>query len=306
MDDERDDRLLGYVPWEPRELAGLLRDVLAVLTTYAAQLPLAIRQCYYLLLRRGYIKGKPFERQLGRVFNRGRRARLILWGAVRDDTTSVFADDWYDGLDHYYAKERERREGYTLNKQVDQRQVIEVHLEARGMGPQVYGITHPYSVEVYPAGGYGHLTGRHELVQRIISRYEKQTVILSLGDFDPDGIAMFEHMRDDVLAFVAADKRPITPLPIIERVALTGEQVNRYQLEHEPYHPKAKNYRGQKWLTHHPEGVVQLEALPPDQLETEVLAAIGQYLDINQFKAAQRREARERRYLLRSLPPPKR
>jgi hypothetical protein len=117
---------------------------------------------------------------------------------------------------------------------------------------------------------------------------------------------MFEHMRDDVLAFVAADKRPITPLPIIERVALTEGQVVRHQLEHEPYPPKAKNYRGQKWIASHPEGVVQLEALPPDQLKIEILTALGQYIDVDRLKAAERRQACERRYLFRSLPAKKR
>jgi hypothetical protein len=84
-------RLYGYVPWKPGTSEALLQDVLQVLSQYQAQLPLAIRQVYYRLVNGGHPKGKPFERRLGYVFNRGRRAGLIPWGAVRDDTTSVFA-----------------------------------------------------------------------------------------------------------------------------------------------------------------------------------------------------------------------
>ena len=88
---------------------------------------------------------------------------------------------------------------------------------------------------MYPAGGYAHLTGKKEPADRITARAEKQTVVLSLGDYDPHGLTMFENIRDDVTAFVEADRRPMTRLPIFERVALTEEQVEMFDLAHEPY-----------------------------------------------------------------------
>jgi hypothetical protein len=222
---------------------------------------------------------------------------------VRDDTTSVFAGDWYAGMDAFYEETKRRAEAYEIDKLADQKKAIEVHVEARGMGPQVYSMAAPFSIRVYPAGGYAHLTPKYEIVERIVARYDKQTVILSLGDFDPHGISMFENMADDVMAFVAAEKRPITPMPIFERVALTEVQVSAHQLEHEPYKPKQKDYRGQKWPH---DWVVQLEALPPDVLETILTDAIAQHLDLTRYEAARRRERKERRMLLRSLPAPRR
>jgi hypothetical protein len=303
--DPRQQRLLGYVPWNPGPARALLDDVYAVLVDYRAQLPLAIRQVYYLLLRRGYPKGKPFERRLGYVFNRARRAGLIPFEWVRDDTTSVFEGEWHDSLDAFEREQRARARAYTVNTQADQRQVIEVHLEARGMGPQVYRLVAPFCVKVYPAGGYAHLTGKHELAARICARDEKQTVVLSLGDFDPHGLTMFENIRDDVTAFVAADRRPMTPPTVFERVALTLDQVEMFDLAHEPYRPKPRDYRGQRWPH---DWVVQLEALPPNTLEELLTTVIRSYLDGRRYAASLRRQVRERRELARrarALPKPR-
>jgi hypothetical protein len=63
MSEHRD---LGYVSWDPRPDQGgeVLRDVRQVLEQYQAQLPLAIRQIYYVMLGKfGYPKGKTFGRR---------------------------------------------------------------------------------------------------------------------------------------------------------------------------------------------------------------------------------------------------
>jgi hypothetical protein len=145
--------LLGYVPWQPDSVQKLLEDTLAVLNAYANYLPLSIRQCFYLLVSRGYKKTEQFYRHLIYVFNRGRRARLIPWDAVRDDTAFVYSGDWYPDMDGFLADTQTRARGYTVDKMADQKVVIEVHLEAHGMGPQVFDMVSPYSVRVYPAGG---------------------------------------------------------------------------------------------------------------------------------------------------------
>ena len=158
---------------------------------------------------------------------------------------------------------------------------------------------------MYPAGGYAHLTGKKEPADRITARAEKQTVVLSLGDYDPHGLTMFENIRDDVTAFVEADRRPVTRLPIFERVALTEEQVEMFDLAHEPYRPKPRDYRGQRWPYN---WVVQLEALPPDTLEELLTTVIRSYLDGRRYAASLRRQVRERRELARrarALPKPR-
>jgi hypothetical protein len=205
MNEQRD---LGYVPRDPRPGQGgeLLRDVQSVIAHYQAQLPLAIRQIYYVLLGKfGYPKGRQFERRLSYVMNRGRRARLIDFDHIRDDTSVVYQEPWYADIDHYYRVELERRKGFKRDRMADQPFAIEVHVEARGMGPQIYNVTRDFSIRVYPAGGKAHLTDKHEMAQRIVARGAQRTIVLSLGDFDPHGISMFENLAADVHAFVEVD-----------------------------------------------------------------------------------------------------
>jgi hypothetical protein len=210
---------LGYIPWDPRLGQGgeLLRDVRQVLELYQAQLPLAIRQIYYVMLGKfGYPKGKQFERQLSYVMN---RARLIDFDHIRDDTSVVYQEQWYANVEHYYELELERRKGFKRDRMADQPYAIEVHVEARGMGPQIYNVARDFSIRVYPAGGKAHLTDKHEMAQRIVERGDQLTIILSLGDFDPHGISMFENLADDVSAFVKVDHDPTHPMPVFHRSA---------------------------------------------------------------------------------------
>ena len=240
MNEQRD---LGYVPWDPRPDQGgeLLRDVQSVIAQYQAQLPLAIRQIYYVLLGKfGYPKGRQFERRLSYVMNRGRRARLIDFDHIRDDTSVVYQEPWYADIDHYYRVELERRKGFKRDRMADQPFAIEVHVEARGLGPQIYNVTRDFSIRVYPAGGKAHLTDKHEMAQRIVARGDQRTIVLSLGDFDPHGISTFEHLAADVHAFVEVDHDPSHLDAYFHRAALTEEQVTEYQLIKEPTSPNPR------------------------------------------------------------------
>jgi hypothetical protein len=95
----------------------VLRDVRSVIEQYQAQLPLAIRQIYYVMLGKfGYPKGRQFERRLSYVINRARRARLIDFDHIRDDTSVVYQEQWYADIDHYYTVELERRKEFKRDR----------------------------------------------------------------------------------------------------------------------------------------------------------------------------------------------
>jgi hypothetical protein len=100
------------------------------------------------------------------------------------------------------------------------------------------------------------------MAQRIVERGAQRTIILSLGDFDPHGISMFENLADDVAAFVEFDHDPSHPMPLFHRVALTEDQVAEYQLIREPYQQKSTTHHvGRQWYEER-HWVVQLGALP--------------------------------------------
>jgi hypothetical protein len=112
-------------------------------------------------------------------------------------------------------------------------------------------------------------------------------VCLYLGDHDPSG----EHIDQDFI-------RRVDAFAHVERVALTAEQVEAYDLP--PMPGKETDARAAAFEARH--GVlrqVEVEALPPDELRRLCDAAIARYVDQAVYQAVLRREARDRRQLTR-------
>lgn len=158
-----------------------------------------------------------------------------------------------------------------------------------------------YSVPVYSFSCFDSLTAKHDLARHIaqhLTYKSKPTVILHLGDLDPSGVSIYESMREDVLAFVAADvpRKDPAEVAIFKRVALTRAHVGRYGLT--TYPPKPTDLRSGRWSG----ATCQLEALPPDTLARELDAAILWHLDPQVLAEDREAEARERRTIARARP----
>jgi hypothetical protein len=127
-----------------------------------------------------------------------------------------------------------------------------------------------------------------------------QPSVFYLGDWDPAGESMFENLRDDVLTFLVEDRRPITPAPIFEKVALGEGQVDHHALATAA--PKRDDRRTPKWLARYGDRTCQLEAMPPELIFAYLDRAIWSYWDRARFDTRLREEQRDRRLLTRALP----
>src|SRR5438874_9199047 len=78
----------GYAPWTPRYDAQLIVDhVRDVLDEYADHLPLTVRQVFYRLVGSiDYPKTEKAYKRLGEIVVRARRASMIPFDAIRDDS----------------------------------------------------------------------------------------------------------------------------------------------------------------------------------------------------------------------------
>lgn len=163
------------------------------------------------------------------------------------------------------------------------------------MMPQLARVAEEFSVPVYSCGGFASLPAVRQIVDRACAR-NVPTVLLHVGDFDPSGEAIFNHIAGDASEFLK-DDRIINTLSIIaERVALTAEQVIEYDLPTSP--AKTTDSRSAKWNG----GTCQLEALPPDLLAKIVRKAIERELDVDLLADHDLLERLERVQLLRALP----
>jgi hypothetical protein len=269
----------NYAP--TAETNTLLLDVDAVLEEYRDYLPLTVRQVYYRLVATNTLdKGdKAYKRLAGHLAN-ARRGRRIPFESIRDEETVskpyVFAD-----LEEFEDELRTSIDSYRRDPQSEEPRYIELWCEAAGMVPQLAKIARRYGVPVYSTGGMGSITNIHTLAERVVGR-EDPTVLLHLGDFDSNGVALWEAIANDGAAFVEDMFGPGWFEPI--RLGLTEEQVDKHKLTTETetgQHTAGKAWREVRdWRC-------QLEALPPDLINSMVEEALAGYFDADQMSRLQ-------------------
>jgi hypothetical protein len=269
-----------------------------VLEEYREHWPLTVRQIFYRLVgAHDYPKTEAFYGTLCHHAANARRAKLIPFDAIRDDGVTTVSMLHFDDEDHFRGYVRRLSESYRRNLMATQPMHIEVWCEAAGMIHQLAAVAHQYSIRVYSSSGFDSLTAKKQIAERICDT-GKPAVILHLGDFDPSGQSIFDAVAEDVEAFVEADK-PWGDVGVhFERVALTAEQVQDYNLPTAP--AKASDSRSKAWSGE----TCQLEALTPTQIADLLAAAIDRWVAPARMILDRRAETEERTRLTRLLAAP--
>ncbi len=246
----------GLAEWRPQAKTRLLLgQVQAVLTEYADYLPLSIRQVFYRLVGAyDYDKSEAAYERLAEALNRGRRAGIVPFAAIRDDGVKVEAPLAFHGLPDFVDTIRAAAGNYRRERLEGQPSAVVVWVEAAGMVPQAARVAGPYGVPVYSCGGFDSIPAKHDAAQRALAQ-DRPTVVLHIGDHDPSGVSLYTAIAEDVeqFAYDLGAEHPVT----FHRVAVTPEQISRYQLP--TVAAKAHDKRG-AWLGG---ATVQAEALPP-------------------------------------------
>jgi hypothetical protein len=301
-------QIKGYYPqWRPqRKTRVLLEQVDEVFESYQDQLPLTLRQVFYILVANyGYEKTERAYDRLGGHLNMARRAGWIPFENLRDDSLHGFFGGDFESEDEFWADIERRAKGFTLDKLTNQDYKIRVHCEAVGMLPQLRRICRPFSIPVYSCSGFDSLSVKYDLREEIVTakNYEgKSTVILHLGDCDPSGASIFKDgMAADVLAFLDTDFKDLPywnpeDTAIFKRVAMLPEQAELLGVPSAP--PKKTDTRSKAWGD---APTYQLEAMPPDVLAQYLETAICDWVDLAQLEEDQETQVEKRAGILNRL-----
>ncbi len=276
----------GYAPWKPqRDTRRLLEDVQDQLDRWRPQWPLTARQVFYGLVGRNALdKSERNYKRLLDALNRGRRAGMIEWHAIRDDGATLRTPSGFHDLASFWSAVDYTGSRYRRDRQDGQPLFIEVWSEAAGMVPQLESAVSDYGVPVASSGGFDSVTAKHEAAERFMER-DVPTVVLHVGDYDPSGCAIVDSVAEDVTAFV----QPTHGAGWIEfrRLAVTPEQIEEMDLPTAP--AKATDRRGEE-MAH----TVQAEAIEPAILAELVVDAVVSALDMDVLAALRETEAEER------------
>jgi hypothetical protein len=288
----------GYVrSWRPHlKTRQLLAQVEEILTDYEEQLPLTIRQVFYVLVAQyDYEKTEKAYKNLTEILITARRAGRIDWQDLRDDTVMVIqpskrfasARSFFDWLGRAWV------DSFEVDPTIGQTVAIEVWCEAAGMTRQLDRVCDPYGIPVYSGSGFDSLTAKFETVERIVQhRYDgrgKRTVVLRVGDFDPSGRSAIDAFAADVWEFLAeyplyadGSREDLSDLLDVQHVAVTEDQIDEHDLVTAPQ--KATDVRAGFMPR-----TVQAEALPPDVLADVVRDAIEDELSMFMLEAQRAR-----------------
>jgi hypothetical protein len=283
-------RVRGFAPWNPHGATlQLLDQVRAVLGEYENYLPLTIRQIFYRLVgAHRYEKTEQAYERLIEALNRARRARLISFDAIRDDTSVVSEPDHWRSEAQFWATIRQMAKNFTLDRSDGQPTRLVVMSEAAGMVPQLERIAHPLGVTVTSGGGFDSLTDKHKFAAAL-AEYDCPTEVLDIGDHDASGVHKHLAILEDVEAFAHELGGNVK----FTRLAVTPAQITAYGLETAPKKKSDKRVFSGR--------TCQAEALAPDVLANILRTAIEQRIDRRVYEQVLRREKKARRELLKQL-----
>jgi hypothetical protein len=145
--------------WHPRvETWELLCRIKQVLDEYVEQLPLTLRQIFYILVgRHAYEKTERAYERLCETLNKARRAKVVDMDSVRDDGFKNEIPNFFGSANHFLDAVRVSARLLRLDRQAGQARRLALWCEASGMVPQLQRIADPFGIGVHPSGGFDSL-----------------------------------------------------------------------------------------------------------------------------------------------------
>ncbi|MGD0576507.1 MAG: hypothetical protein ABSA74_00315 [Candidatus Staskawiczbacteria bacterium] len=268
--------------WQPREkTAELIVQTEDILKEYSV--PLTVRQLYYRLVAKQIIENNSKSyKNLDVVLTKARKNGYLAFDAFTDRVRKpIRSGSWSDLKDFIASVKR----SYVKDKWENQEEYVEVWLEKDALAGIFEPITQRYDVNLLVGRGYQSLSAINEAVRRFP---KKPVHILYFGDFDPTG-------KDIPRNAIATLKGCFGISPTFETVSLTREEISKYRLP--PALTKKSDSRSKKFVKAHGDIAVELDALPPDVLEKNIIRNIQKYLDVEQFKKDLAVEKAERKEL---------
>jgi len=144
-------------------------------------------------------------------------------------------------------------------------------------------IAEKYRVKVYAARGYSSFTVVYEAAQEIDGIMPRK--VLQFTDFDPSGEDMVRDLSDRLSRYGARNFE-------LAKIALTADQVKSLGLP--PMPAKKSDPRYEQFAQSYGSEVVELDALPPDELERIVSHAIEKLIDTTIWNTELEKESQGR------------
>jgi hypothetical protein len=243
-----------------------------------------VRQIYYHLFSKGIIElTTRYYQKVVQTMTKARKRGYIPFDWIEDRSRTPLWTMLYQNLKHFlYAVKHQ----YKKNTWFNQENFVIVLIEKEALAQIVWDIAEKYNVFVFPTKGFSSWSMFIEDIKKLVEYFGKgkKLIVLVLSDLDPSGqyikndyINKFQFMFEE-LGFKMPD--------VIEKIAVTSEQVQKYNLP-----PMKKKYKEK--IIH----IWELDALDPKILRDIVKETIEKYMDLEQLYEDMQTEEKEKEVL---------
>jgi len=243
---------------------------------------LTIRQIYYRLI------SPPFQlfantisnyKGFDKILTRAREKGEVNWRRIEDRSrTTIGGDGGFESPEDFMDFVMRRVKGmwnsYSRPAWRDQPNYLEVWVEKDALATLVSNVADEFRVLTYPSRGYSSFTRVMEAIEDRFQDVEesREIFIIHLTDHDPSGLDMTRDIEERIREYWPDNER-LT----IERVALTFDQVKRFNLASNP--TKKADPRATGYVAQYGDQCWELDALPPDELEKIISRAVKGYIE---------------------------
>ena len=251
--------------------------------------PLTLRQIYYRLVAAQHIENNQNRyKSLSRICSGMRKQGDLSWAVMEDRTRRVSGKRGLSGIDEFIAVQMGNFLKYYDRCLVQQQEnYVELWVEKDALSRIFEEVAWPYCIRVVTCKGQVSTTFLKDYVDRVARFNNKHPVILYAGDLDPSGWRIPRSVRKTLQKDF---KLEVT----LDRFCLNPDQVEEYQLPNDPTALKWSDSNAKKYVQHFGEIAVELDALNPPILESEIRQSLSKYLDVESMGLEMEIETQEK------------
>lgn len=271
---------------------GLMYESEKILEDYGD--PITLRQLFYRLVGKDLIQNKENNyKYLSKAIKKARLEGVIGWGEIEDRTRDPNGGDWSkigpeERLKRALEEIKELPEYHIRPIWEDQDNYLEVWVEKEALGNIVSSITSRWGVLSFAGKGYSSWSSLKEARDRFMSYPDREKYLFYLGDFDPSGKDITRFVREALNDKFRAGVN-------IQRIALTKDQIDKYELPPQP--AKSSDSRYEDFVKKHGNIAVELDALDPEVLKDLIERSIKEKIDFEVRERIKEKEKEEREFL---------
>ena len=247
---------------------------------------LTVRQLFYQLVSRGMVKNTQNEYyKISDIASNGRLTGVLDWDCIEDRTRSERGNLHWDSPQEMLQVLADR---YMTDTRWNQPVYVECWIEKDALVGVIEPIARAADITCFSCRGYPSVTTIREAAFRFKQEEHRQRrVILYAGDHDPSGMDIPRDITEKMKLF-GADVEVV-------RIALTKEQIKRYNPP--PNTAKEKDKRYRRYVEQYGKECWELDALEPQVLAELFEKHIMELTDVDLLYAAQQEDEWTRQQL---------